>query len=390
MSPPAPRPLRAIGLMSGTSLDGIDIAVIESDGVAIAAFGPAFTLPYDDAMRLRLRAVLAGTAPVLQVEHELTLLHAQAVRTLLERAGLEASQVDVIGFHGQTVLHRPDIGLTWQIGNGHLLARETGIDVACDFRAADVAAGGEGAPLVPVFHGALAARLGRSRSGPLAVLNLGGVGNVTWIGRPQPSHGPDHGDDALIAFDTGPGNALIDDWVARRGGRPFDRDGALALAGTVNAEVLRGLADNAYFSRPPPKSLDRNDFRLGPEGEGLSVEDGAATLAAFTALAAARALDHMPEPPERWLVCGGGRRNPAIMGELRARLGVPVDPVEAVGWNGDALEAQAFAYLAIRSLRGLPLTYPRTTGAPAPLPGGVFFAAGKIPQRKRDRSGCVC
>lgn len=357
MSVSPDHPLRAIGLMSGTSLDGIDAAVIETDGLSVSAFGPSLTLPYDDTMRQRLRAVLAGEGPVLQVEYDLTLRHVEAVRALLNRAGLTAAEVDVIGFHGQTILHRPEIGLTWQIGNGSLLAWQTGIDVVCDFRSADVAAGGQGAPLVPVFHAALAHGL----ETPLAVLNLGGVGNVTWIGGR---------DGALIAFDTGPGNALIDDWVLRHTGQPIDRNGVLALAGTVETAVVQALAQHPYFLRTPPKSLDRNDFSSGLEGVEMSAPDGAATLAAFTAVAVHKALDHMPEHPLRWLVCGGGRHNPAIMRELRDRLGVPVEAVETVGWDGDALEAQAFAFLAVRSLRGLPLSFPGTTGVPEPLCGG--------------------
>ncbi|MEO5373534.1 MAG: anhydro-N-acetylmuramic acid kinase [Alphaproteobacteria bacterium] len=369
--------MRAIGLMSGTSLDGVDAAMLVTDGHEVQAFGPALTVPYEPAMRARLRAVLAGQGPVLQVEREVTLHHVDAVFALLSRAGMDAGAVDLIGFHGQTVLHRPESRLTWQIGDGDLLARKTGIDVVCDFRAADVAAGGQGAPLVPIYHAALAHGLAR----PLAVLNLGGVGNVTWIGEAG----------ELIAFDTGPGNALIDDWALRHTGRPVDHDGALARAGTVDEEVLAELADHAYFLRPPPKSLDRDDFALARLQRTLvrgaamrraalerlvaghvRPEDGAATLTAFTALAVARALEHLPVPPTLWLVCGGGRHNPELMAALRRRLEAPVEPVESVGWDGDALEAQAFAFLAVRSLRGLPLTFPGTTGSPRPLTGGVL------------------
>lgn len=372
-----PRPLRAIGLMSGTSLDGVDAALLVTDGQVVREFGPALTIPYGPAMRARLRSVLAGEGPVLQVEREVTVRHIEAVHAVLSRARLTAAAVDVIGFHGQTVLHRPEFRMTWQIGDGGLLARKTGIDVVCDFRSADVEAGGQGAPLVPIFHAALAAGLPR----PLAVLNLGGVGNITYIGG-------DHDRD-LIAFDTGPGNALIDDWALRHTGRPVDHDGELALAGRVDEEVLIDLADHPYFTQAPPKSLDRDDFSLARLGrakvrgaamrqaalerlgaDAMSAEDGAATLTAFTALAVTKALEHLPKPPLRWLVCGGGRRNPAVMRELRQRLNAPVDPVETVGWDGDALEAQAFAFLAVRNLRTLPQTFPGTTGAPRPLTGG--------------------
>lgn len=350
---------RVIGLMSGTSLDGIDAAFLATDGERQIVTGPALTLPYDEAFRARLRAVLGGTGPVAAVERELTLAHAEAVRALNARHDI--GEVDLIGFHGHTILHRPEEGRTWQIGNGALLAELTGIDVVADFRSADVAAGGEGAPLVPLYHAALASGL----EPPLAVLNLGGVGNVTWIG----------GGDAILAFDTGPGNALIDDWAFRHTGRPVDRDGALARAGRVDEAHLAAFLRHPYFDRAPPKSLDRDAFaRFAPSA--LSPADGAATLTAMTAAAAARAGEHFPAPVRRWLVCGGGRHNPALMGELGRRLAVPVAAVETVGWDGDALEAQAFAYLAVRSTAGLPLSLPGTTGVRAPMTGGRLFRAG--------------
>jgi anhydro-N-acetylmuramic acid kinase len=347
----------ALGLMSGTSLDGVDAALVTTDGVAVERLGPALTVPYDAGLRQALRSVLGGTGAIAAVERELTLCHAQVVCRLLEENGLDPADIDVIGFHGHTILHRPEERRTWQIGDGALLARETGIPVVGDFRSADVAAGGQGAPLVPVFQRAMAAGLER----PLAVLNLGGVGNVTWIGR----------DDRLLAFDTGPGNALIDDWAMAHIGRPLDADGALARAGRVDADALVAFSTHPFFGRTPPKSLDRDDFAALAAAlvAGLPAADGAATLTAFTVRAVALAARHFPQAPARWLVTGGGRHNPALMAALVSELG-RVDPVEAVGWDGDALEAQAFAYLAVRSLRDLPLTYPETTGGPAPSPGG--------------------
>lgn len=353
------RVYRVVGLMSGTSLDGIDAAFIETDGMARLAAGPSLTIPYDPAMRARLRSVLGGQGPVAEVERALTEAHAEAVRTLTARHDL--APVELLGFHGHTILHRPEARRTWQIGDGALLARLTGIDVVADFRSADVAAGGEGAPFAPLYHAALAGSLPK----PLAVLNLGGVGNVTWIGE---------GEDEILAFDTGPGNALIDDWAMTHTGRPIDVDGALARAGKVDAAHLARFLAHPYFDRVPPKSLDRDDF-AGQTPTGLSAADGAATLTAMTAAAAARAAEHFPAPAKRWLVCGGGRRNPALMAELAARLGVPVDPVESAGWDGDALEGQAFAYLAVRSLRDLPLSLPATTGVAAPCRGGKLFRA---------------
>jgi anhydro-N-acetylmuramic acid kinase len=381
--------LRTIGLMSGTSLDGVDAAWLETDGERVAAFGPTLTLPYDDRLRVDLRRILT-LAPTLDpadrrlktVEARLTEYHVRAVAAL----GREA---DLIGFHGQTILHQPGQRRTWQIGNAEELAWRTGTRVAWDFRSADVAAGGQGAPLAPVYHAALAHDLPK----PLAVLNLGGVGNVTWIG--PDACGSARTDDAaqgagdeaaqaagaLVAFDTGPGNGPLDDWVARHTGERFDRDGALARTGRVDAAVLGRLLGHPYFARPAPKSLDRLDFAssLGASGlDALSAADGAATLVAFTAQAVA--LAPLPAPPMRWLVTGGGRHNPAIMAALRAALGVPVEPVESVGWDGDALEAQCFGFLAARAAAGRPISFPGTTGAPQAMTGGRLTSADTNPR----------
>jgi anhydro-N-acetylmuramic acid kinase len=344
--------------MSGTSLDGVDAALLRTDGVVIGETGTALTLSYPDELRGRLRSILGGTGPVDEVERDVTLFHAEAVAKLLEKAGIVASDVAVVGFHGHTILHRPAQGRTWQVGDGALLAAEVGIPVVNDFRTADVADGGQGAPLVPAYHAAMVASLPK----PLAVLNLGGVANVTWVGS----------DDRLLAFDTGPGNALIDDWLLRHTGRRLDHGGALAAAGRIDQSAVAEFAGHPFFARTPPKSLDRDDFRQFAErlSDGLAVGDGAATLTAFTVRAVALAVRHFPEPVERWLVAGGGRHNRAVMNGLREALAVRVDPVEALGWDGDALEAQAFAYLAVRHLRQLPLTWPATTGVTRPRCGG--------------------
>ncbi len=351
-------PVLALGLMSGTSMDGIDAALLWTDGETIVEPRGALTALYDDDLRADLRDAIARAEmmpSVSVVERAMTLAHAAAVEALLRQEGIQAEAVHVIGFHGQTLLHRPEAGVTWQIGDGALLAIASEIDVVSDFRAADIAAGGEGAPLAPIFHAALSTRLPK----PLAVLNIGGVANVTWIGA----------DGSLLAFDTGPGNAMIDDWCRTHSGDSYDAGGQLAAAGKVNNDVLRHFLDNSYFDRSPPKSLDRNAFSEAP-AENLSLEDGAATLAAFSVQAIARAAQHFPAPAARWLVCGGGRHNAVLMASLSDALRTPVDPVEAVGWDGDVLEAQAFAYLAVRSRRGLPLTFPTTTGVPRSLTGG--------------------
>lgn len=350
------KPVLALGLMSGTSCDGIDAALLTTDGHAQVSFGAAYSEDYPEAFRRQLRGVLGGHGPVEAVGEELTRRHAEAVNHLLRSAGIAPSAVHVIGFHGQTILHEPDNRRTWQIGNGALLASLTGIDTVSDFRSADVAAGGQGAPFVPLYHQALAEKLER----PLAVLNIGGVANVSFIG----------GDDSsLLAFDTGPGNALIDDWAFRHTGRAVDEDGRLAGAGKVDRTALARLMSHGYFALSAPKSLDRDAFDPAAVSR-LSAADGAATLVAFTASSVGHARKALPETPRRWLVTGGGRHNPALMAALKAELGVPVDPVESVGWDGDVLEAQAFAYLAVRSLAKLPLSVPRTTGVPRPMTGG--------------------
>lgn len=358
----------AVGLMSGTSLDGVDAALVETDGERVARLGPALTLPYAPALRRDLRRLLdlapglSADDPFLRAcERRLTEAHAEAVRRVLARAPRGEARwpaADLVGFHGQTILHRPRDRRTWQIGDAAWLARELGLTVAHDFRSADVAAGGQGAPLMPVAHAAFAAGLPR----PLAVLNLGGVGNVTFLGA----------DGGMLAFDTGPANGPLDDW-ARRRGMEYDRDGRLALAGRADGAVLGRLMAHPYLAQPPPKSLDRLDFdrALREAGAGeLGAEDGAATLVAFCAVCVAAAARHLPEEPLQWLVAGGGRRNPALMRALAAALTAPVRACEAAGWNGDALEAQGFAVLAARVERGLALTFPGTTGVAGPLAGG--------------------
>jgi anhydro-N-acetylmuramic acid kinase len=355
-----PEPVRAVGLMSGTSRDGVDAALIRTDGDAALTPEAFVSVPYAPDTRARLAAAVRGEHAPEPVAREITDLHADAVHRLLHVAGIGRDDVSVVGFHGHTLHHDPANRRTHQIGDAARLAALTGIDVVADFRQADIAAGGQGAPLAPLYHRARTAGLAR----PLAVLNLGGVGNVTWLGA----------DEGILAFDTGPGNALLDDLALERTGLAYDSEGALAAAGRVHPDVLDRLLAHPFFDRPPPKSLDRDAFDPAPVAD-LGTEDAAATLVAFTTETIARALAHLPEKPARWLVAGGGRHNPVLMARLRDRLGAPVDPVETVGWNGDALEGEAFAYLAVRSLRGWPLSRPETTGVPAPTRGGVLYRA---------------
>ncbi len=355
-------------------MDGIDAAILRTDGAGVVEPVASLTIPYAPAFRAELQGVLGGGGPVERVAEALTRHHADAVAAVLTAATLSSGEIDVIGFHGHTILHQPEQRRTWQIGDGALLASLTGIDVVADFRGADVAAGGEGAPLAPIYHGAICHDAISQADWPVCVLNIGGVANLTWIGAGASVEAGtvfDH----LLAFDTGPGNALIDDWVATHCAVPFDRDGAIAAGGTVDAGCLKKLLAHAYFDRHPPKSLDRDDFTIATV-EGLSPADGAATLVAFTVAAIKRAGAHLPAPPARWIVTGGGRHNGFLMAQLSAGLEAPVVSTEQIGWDGDAIEAQAFAYMAVRSLRGLPLSGPTTTGAPAPLCGGLLFSVG--------------
>lgn len=358
----------ALGLMSGTSLDGIDAALIRTDGNSISETGAWITVPYEDKLRNRIRESVYMRGDIAKIEQEMTLAHVDAVKALLKKANMKPRDVRVVGFHGQTIAHRPHEGITWQMGNGALLAEKTGIGVVCDFRRRDVAAGGQGAPLVPLFHAAMVKHMDL----PVVIVNFGGIANITWIGRSEIT-----GDDILaldiMAFDTGPGNVLLNEWALRHTGEPLDRDGALARAGKVNEAALKTYLADPFFSLYPPKSLDRNYFTLDPV-ESLSKEDGAATLTEFTAAAMEAAQHYFPIPAKHWYIAGGGRHNPVLMQAVTARLKA-VKPVETLGWHGDAIEAQAFAYLAMRSLKRLPLTLPTTTGTNHAVTGGAFHPA---------------
>ena len=349
-------------------MDGIDAAVVRTDGAGIVEPISSVTIPYSPEFRRDLQSVLGGEGPVERVSEALTKRHGDAVAAVLAASALSPGDVAVIGFHGHTILHQPEHGRTWQIGDGALLASLTAIDVVADFRTADVAAGGEGAPLAPIFHAAVA-----PADRPVCMLNIGGVANVTWIGVGASTE-KEAVFDHLLAFDTGPGNALIDDWVDAHCSAPFDRDGAIAASGEVRIVCLEKLMAHSYFDRSPPKSLDRDAFSTAGLGD-LSPADGAATLTAFTVAAVERAAAHLPAPPRRWIVTGGGRHNGFLMRELGEHLDVPVVSAEQAGLDGDAMEAQAFAYMAVRSLCGLPLSGPSTTGVPRPLTGGHKYRA---------------
>ncbi len=366
--------LTAIGLMSGTSLDGVDVALLRTDGEEVAVQGPTLSYPYPRMSKIWIqRAIKAalegrdGAQEIAKAIDEVTTAHIRAVQKLMERNKLSRDDIDVVGLHGQTILHRSPVdrsapGRTWQIGSGHILAQELRIDVVDGFRLNDMAQGGEGAPFMPVYHAYLVRQLQRNL--PVCVLNLGSVANITWI----PADGNLM---EMVAFDCGPGNGLIDKWVELQTGERMDKDGALANKGEVNKETLKLMLLNPFLRRAAPKSLDLYDFKVDAVKE-MSVEGGAATLTAFTAACVEKSVALLPEPPGEWIVVGDGGHNPVLMDHLKQILGAPVKLAAEVGWSGDHLEAECFAYLAVRSLRKLPLSYPSTTRVPLPLLGGAL------------------
>ncbi|MEL6737076.1 MAG: anhydro-N-acetylmuramic acid kinase [Pseudomonadota bacterium] len=367
----------ALGLMSGTSMDGMDLALIRSDGDRVVEFGPTLSVAYPASFKRRIEQGLADAQELLiakerlrrpgslaALEQEITTWHADAVATFLTRESMTTAQIDLLGFHGQTIIHRPQNALTVQLGDGPRLARLTGIATVYDMRARDMELGGQGAPLVPVFHQALARTVALEGKEPIVFVNIGGISNVTYI----------DGDADPIAFDSGPGNALIDQWVQAQGGVPYDQGGRIASEGGVSAFVVDRYLANPFFKRSGPKSLDRSDFAPLTPGD-LELSDGARTLAHISAAAIAKSAQHFPRIPKRWILCGGGRLNTTLVSDLRVLIqptGGEVLLAEDVGLEGDMLEAQAFGYLAIRSAKGLPLTFPTTTGCQHPTTGGVL------------------
>jgi anhydro-N-acetylmuramic acid kinase len=347
----------SIGMMSGTSMDAIDVALLETDGDTVLQPGPWTSRPYLPELRAALLQLDTDAPDLASYEQRVTQAHIDAIREFCALQHIDLASVDCIGFHGQTIKHEPHLGRTWQLGDGARMARELGCVVINRFRDADLSSGGQGAPLAPAYHRALTRAQGLGQ--PVAILNIGGVSNVTLVAG-----------DEIFAFDCGPGNALIDDWVRAKAGIPYDEDGKLAASGTVDAQALAQLLNHPYFSIQGTKSLDRNQFSVAPVS-GLSVADAAATLVAFTARAISLAARMLPVRPQSWVVVGGGRLNRTLVARIQDELQCRVLVAEEVGWAGDAIEAQAFAYLAVRALRGLPLSWPTTTGVRVPTSGGV-------------------
>ncbi|WP_411820694.1 anhydro-N-acetylmuramic acid kinase [Hyphococcus formosus] len=371
--------LTAIGLMSSTSVDGIEVALLNTDGDVILEAGPTLQFPYSRDLKVWIhRAMKAalegrdGASEIGKAAGEVTLAHISAVEAFLEETGIKRKDVDVIGFHGHTILHNPrtqpdSLGRSWQIGDGSVLAEETRIDVINNFRSADIAAGGDGAPFMAVYYRALIAAMEEHPECAVGVIDLGEKSTITYV--PENARATE-----LIAFDGGPGNKLVREWLALKTGEPRDEDGETALAGRVDEEALRMMLLSPYLRRKLPKTLDRFDFKLD-HLKSLTVEDGAATLTALTAACIDRAEAFYPELPGGYIVCGSGRHNPAMMQALQERLDAPVVGAEDAGWRGDDLEAECFAYLAVRSLKKLPLSFPMTTRVPRPMLGGVFHRA---------------
>lgn len=358
-------PAYVIGLMSGTSADGVDAALILTDGRELAEPVASASIPYDDTLRAQILGLMKGEGDEEAVAQALTQVHRDAVEAVIASSKIKRSIIRLIGFHGQTIRHKPEEGYTTQIGNAAWLATQTGIPVVYDFRSNDIRHGGQGAPLVPLYHAALAHYLPK----PVMVVNIGGVANYTWIGA----------DGSIEGADCGPGNALIDDWMGMHKGVRCDENGAAAKRGITQESIVKEFLRGSFFVQNRARSLDRNHFKLSLV-DGLGQDDGAATLTAITAAAIAWSTRAVPVSPKKLLITGGGRHNPVMMRMIKERTEMELKtadcevlPVEAVGWNGDMLEAEAFAYLAARSVLGLPLSLPSTTGVKEAVSGGKTF-----------------
>ena len=357
------KPIWVAGLMSGTSLDGVDAACLYTDGVDILGFGSSAYVPYSAKEREVLRSGLGkwpGDTSLHEVGVVVRDLHMQALQNL--------PTVDLIGFHGQTLSHDPQNGRTHQLGDGAELARLVGTPVIWDFRSEDVAKGGQGAPLAPIYHWALA-RYAKLLE-PIAIVNLGGVGNLTWVDPRLPA------ENGLLAFDTGPANAPLNDYMIKKLNKSYDENGNLAAQGVADLNLVARFMRDGYFARPVPKSLDRGDFSyIGSVVESLSNEDAAATLTAIIVAGILQALEHLPQNPKQMWITGGGRKNTELMRLLRSAMPMRVCDIDEMGFDGDMVEAQAFAYLAARVARGFPTSFAKTTGVATPLSGGRMSIA---------------
>lgn len=350
-------PLLVVGLMSGTSADGVDAAILRTDGASSIETLGGITAAYEPEFRARLIQTASQDvilSEVLSIERRLTQVHADAVAAACQASGVTRAEIQLVGFHGHTIRHLPKHGMTWQLGDGSLLAMLVGSRVVFDFRRQDLAAGGQGAPLAPLYHQALVG----NQPGPHLLLNLGGVANVTWIDGDQ-----------LLAGDTGPGCGLLDMWVHQTTGQACDKAGQLAAQGRIDRQFVEAvLAKDSYFAQPFPKSADRFAF-TEIDVSSMSPADGAATLCAITVSAVSHAARSLPQPPRHVWVTGGGRQHPLMMQLLGDHFS-HVAAIDELGHDGDFVEAACFGWLAVRRLRGLPTALPSTTGARQATCGG--------------------
>lgn len=360
--------LTALGLMSGTSMDGVDVALIKTDGLDFLEILGGFFWPYASKTREFLQRIVQGDfSQQAIVEDQVTKEHISAIKAFLREQKIDVN-IDVIGFHGHTVLHQPSEKQSIQIGNTKLLIDAFGIDVVDHFRQADIQAGGQGAPLAPLYHKLIT----QGRDHPVAIVNIGGISNVTWVGQDA---------EQITAFDTGPGNVLLDEWVKKHNKGHYDKDGEAGFKGKVDLDQLQKLLDHPYYKISPPKSLDRYDFS-DIDLSSLSFEDGAATLAALTAHSIEKSRHFFPQEIKSWVITGGGRHNLFLIEQLKKCSNIPVQLIDELGYNGDMIEAQAFAYLAVRSLKGMALTLPQTTGVSEPMTGGQYHMASTLGMTK--------
>jgi len=360
--------------MSGTSLDGIDVALLDTNGETIEAFGPSYFRRYspkereiiEAATQAALKWNFDGVAPNIfaQAEEIVDSAHIEAVQQFIKTHSLESDEIDLIGYHGQTILHRPpdgkNKGQTLQLGNGNRVANMLKLDTVYDFRSNDMVQGGQGAPLAPVFHRALVKTA--QLEGVTGILNVGGVSNITIISK----------DGTLVATDCGPGNGPLDSWMSQNNAGSYDKDGRASMAGTADFALVERWLKREFFEKPVPKSADRWDFDVLDQMQVLSLENGAATLTVFTAMAIKDTLSKMQQTTDNIVVCGGGRLNPTFMLALKEQNIGDIRSAENIGWQGDDIEAQAFAFLAARHVNDLPLSYPTTTGVSEAVTGGIL------------------
>ena len=363
----------ALGLMSGTSADGIDVAILTTDGKAKIKLGPSGYYPFSKSFITKIKSIFKKKLNIdkskkqkriIKIENEFTQLNFIAINKFLKKNKINKKKIDVVGFHGQTISHNPASGYSWQIGNSQKLANLLNIKVVSNFRENDIKNGGQGAPLTPIFHYYLTKKMKKK----ICFINLGGISNITYF-----NHRSKTSLNNMLAFDAGPCCSLIDDWISKNSNNKFDNFGLLARKGNVKKEIIHNFLKKPYFSKLPPKSLDRSFFSLSLLKK-LNIEDGAATLNYLVANSVLKAFDYFPNNPNLCILSGGGRLNKFLVELISNKLKKSkILLAENYNWNGDSIEAHAFAYLSVRKLLNLPITFPKTTGIKKPLTAGQIF-----------------